>query len=162
MNGSATYTRRRREPWYVCPMRTRQLNHSCYQTQYHLVWGTRYRKKWLKEYVKKEFESACYAVVKKYPTLWIHSLNTDEDHVHIQIEIPPNLSIAAVVQKLKIESSIRIKHRFKFVRAMYIDGSIWSVGYFVSTIGLNEQTIARYIAYQGKQDHGRTMPIRFS
>lgn len=116
----------------------------------------------MKEYVKKEFESACYSVVKKYPTLYIHSLNTNEDHVHIQIEIPPNITIAAVVQALKIESSFRIKRRFKFVREIYIDGSIWSVGYFVSTIGLNEQQIRRYIAYQGKQDNGRTLRLRFS
>lgn len=143
-------------------MRTRQLNHSAYQLQYHLVWGTRYRRKWLKDYVKKEFASACYAVVKKYPTLYIHSLNTDEDHVHIQIEIPPNLSIAAVVQAIKIESSKRIKQRFKFVRSIYIDGSIWSVGYFVSSIGLDEERIKRYIAYQGKQDLGRTLRLRFS
>ncbi len=143
-------------------MRTRRLNHSVYQTQYHLVWGTRYRRKWLKEYVKKEFTSACYAVVKKYPTLYIHSLNTDQDHVHLQIEIPPNLTIAAVVQKLKIESSIDIKKRFKFIRDMYIDGSIWSVGYFVSTIGLNEGQIKRYIAYQGKEDQGKTLRIGFS
>jgi putative transposase len=144
------------------PMRTRQLNHSVYQTQYHLVWGTRYRRKWLKEYVKKEFAASCYAVVKKYPTLYIHSLNTDEDHVHLQIEIPPNLSIAAVVQQLKIESSKRIKRRFKFVREIYIDGSIWSVGYFVSTIGLNERMISQYIAYQGKKDNARTIRLRFS
>jgi putative transposase len=143
-------------------MRTRQLNHSAYQLQYHLVWGTRYRRKWLKDYVKKEFASACYATLKKYPTLYIHSLNTDEDHVHLQIEIPPNLTIAAVVQALKIESSIRIKKRFKFVRNIYIDGSIWSVGYFVSSIGLDEQRIKRYIEYQGKQDHGRTLRLRFS
>ena len=143
-------------------MRTRQLNHSAYQLQYHLVWGTRYRRKWLKDYVKKEFASSCYAVVKKYPTLYIHSLNTDEDHIHLQIEIPPNLTIAAVVQALKIESSIRIKKRFKFVRNIYLDGSIWSVGYFVSSVGLNEERIKRYIEYQGKQDRGRTLRLRFS
>jgi putative transposase len=126
------------------------------------VWGTRYRRRWLKEYVKSEFIDACYSVVRKYPTLYIHSINTDEDHVHLQIEIPPNILNAAVVQKLKIESSVRIKRRFKFIREMYLDGSIWSVGYFLSTIGINEQTISRYIARQGKLDHGRTIPIRFS
>ena len=143
-------------------MRTRSLNHSVYQTQYHLVWGTRYRRKYLKDYVKSEFLAACYAVVKKYPTLYVHTANVDNDHVHLQIEIPPNLAVAAVVQALKIESSIRIKKRFKFVREMYLDGSIWSVGYFVSTIGLNETTIKRYIEYQGKKDTGRTMRLGFS
>ena len=72
--------------------------------------------------------------------------------MHLQIEIPPNLTIAAVVQKLKIESSIRLKKRFRFIREMYLDGSIWSVGYFVSTIGLNEKAIKRYITWQGKKD----------
>jgi putative transposase len=115
----------------------------------------------LKEYVKKEFATSCYAVVKKYPTLYIHSLNTDEDHVHLQIEVPPNLTIAAVVQKLKIESSIRIKKRFKFIREMYIDGSIWSVGYFVSTIGLNEEQVRRYIAWQSKKDTGSNLRLGF-
>ena len=142
-------------------MRTRSLNHSVYQIQYHLVWGTRYRRKWLKDYTKAEFATAAYAVVKKYPTLYIHALNTDEDHVHLQIEIPPNLTIAAVVQKLKIESSIRIKKRFKFIREMYLDGSIWSVGYFVSTVGLNEQQVNRYIAWQGKKDTGANLRLGF-
>ena len=143
-------------------MRTRRLNHSIYQTQYHIVWGTKYRRKYLKEYVKNEFIASCYAVVKKYPTLFIHSINTDEDHVHLQIEVPPNVTIAAVVQKLKIESSINIKKRFKFVREMYIDGSIWSVGYFVSTIGLNEERIRKYIEYQGKHDGAKTLRLGFS
>lgn len=142
-------------------MRIRRLNHSVYQTQYHIVWGSKYRRKYLKDYVKKEFLTACYAVIKKYPTLYIHSINTDQDHVHLQIEIPPNITPAAVVQKLKIESSIRIKKRFKFIREMYIDGSIWSVGYYVSTIGLDEARIKRYIEYQGRQDSGRTLSLGF-
>lgn len=143
-------------------MRTRSLNHSVYQTQYHLVWGTRYRRKYLKEYVEQQLVTSCYAVVKKYPTLYLHSLKTDQDHIHLQIEIPPHIAVAAVVQKLKVESSFDLKRRFKFIREMYLDGSIWSVGYFVSTIGLNEETIKRYIAYQGRKDVGTTVRNGFS
>jgi putative transposase len=95
-------------------------------------------------------------------TLYIHALNVDNDHVHIQIEILPNMSVAVVVQKLKIESSVRLKKKFKFIREMYLDGSIWSVRYFVSAIGLNEDTIRRYIANQGKKDFGRTLRLGFS
>ena len=144
-------------------MRTRSLNHSVYQTQYHLVWGTRYRRHYLKpEVAKKEFISSVYAVAKKYPTLHIETINTDTDHIHIQIEIPPNITVATVVQKIKIESSIRLKKRFKFIKEMYLDGSIWSVGYFVSTVGLNEAMIKRYIEYQGKKDPGKTIKLGFS
>jgi putative transposase len=137
-------------------MRIRSLNHSTYQTQYHIVWGTRYRRKYIKDYVKSELLEVIYQTIKKYPTLYIHSCNTDQDHIHLQIEIPPNLTIAAVVQLLKGNSSIHLKKRFKFIREMYLDGSIWSVGYFVSTIGLNEASIRRYIEYQGKKDFPKT------
>lgn len=138
-------------------MRIRSLNHSRYQVQYHIVWGTRYRRKYIKEYVKNELRDRFYAIIKKYPTLYIFSFNTNDDHVHIQIEIPPNLSVAAVVQRLKAESSQHLQKKFRFIREMYLDGSIWSVGYFVSTIGLNEQMIERYIANQGKADRGTTV-----
>jgi len=123
-----------------------------YQTQYHIIWGTKYRYKYIKEYVKKELLESLFKTIKKYPTLYIHSVNTDQDHIHLQIEIPPNVTVAAVVQKLKIDSSVIIKKKFKFIREMYIDGSIWSVGYFVSTIGMNEEQIKKYIAHQGKKD----------
>ncbi len=99
--------------------------------------------------------------MKKYPTLFIHTVNSDNDHVHLQIEIPPDMSVAAVVKALKIQSSIQLKKRFKFIREMYIDGSIWSVGYFVSTIGLNETQIHNYIQYQGKKDLGHTLRMSF-
>jgi putative transposase len=127
-----------------------------YQTQYHIIWGTRYRRKYIKEYVKSELLESLFKIVKKYPTLYIHSINTDQDHIHIQIEIPPSTSIAAVVKLLKATSSIHLKKKFKFIREMYLDGSIWSVGYFVSTIGLNEEQIKRYIQYQGKKDFPKT------
>ena len=144
-------------------MRTRSLNHSVYQTQYHLVWGTKYRRHFLKpEVTRKEFISSVYTAIKKYPTLHIETINTDIDHVHIQIEIPPNVTVAAVVQKIKIESSIKLKKKFKFIKEMYLDGSIWSVGYFVSTIGLDETKIKRYIEWQGKKDPGKTIKLGFS
>lgn len=123
---------------------------------YHIIWGTRYRRKYIKEYTKQELRKYLYGATKKYPTLFIFAFNTEDDHVHLQIEIPPNLSIAAVVQRLKSESSQYLKKRFKFIRDMYLDGSIWSVGYFVSTIGLNEETIKKYIANQGRKDRGTT------
>ncbi|MBI2514632.1 IS200/IS605 family transposase [Candidatus Wolfebacteria bacterium] len=133
-------------------MRIRHLNHSVYQHQYQIVWGTKYRRKYLKQYTKQEFIKSLYATIEKYPTLYIHSANVSEDHIHIQIEIPPNISVAVAVQKLKQESSQHLKKRFKFIREMYIDGHIWSVGYFSSTIGLNEKLISRYIEYQNKRD----------
>ena len=136
-----------------CPMHTRSLNHSTYKLQCHLVWGTKYRRKWLKPYVKAALKESLYDTCKKYPTLFIQAVNTDEDHVHVQIEIPPSIAIADAVQKLKGASSLAIRKNFKFIREMYLEkDGIWSVGYFVSSIGLNEGQIKRYIDWQGKKE----------
>jgi putative transposase len=134
-------------------MRTRSLSHSVYQHQYHIVWGTKARRKILKPYVLIELRKSIYATVKKYPTLWIASMNTDDDHVHLQIEIPPNIAVSDAVGKIKADSSRHLRSKFKFIREIYIEkDGIWSVGYFSSTVGLNEDQVKRYIEWQGRKD----------
>ena len=134
-------------------MRVRHLNHSTYKHQYHIVWGTKYRRKFLKPYVLPELKKILYTTVKKNPTLWIETINVDEDHVHIQIEIGPNTTVADAVGKLKSASSRYLRSKFKFIQNIYIEkDGIWSVGYFSSTVGINEETIRQYIAWQGTQD----------
>jgi len=137
-------------------MRTQTLNHATYQLQYHIVWGTKYRRKFLKPYVKQYLLESFYGTAKKYPTLFILAINTDEDHIHLQIEIPPNIPISDAVQKLKSASSFSLKKRFKFIKNMYLEHGIWSVGYFVSSIGLNEERIRKYIEWQGEKDIPQT------
>lgn len=134
-------------------MRIQHLNHSTYQHQYHIVWGTRARRKILQKYVLPELKKSLYEVCKKYPTLRIESMNTDQDHVHIQIEIPSNIAVSDAVSKFKANSSRHLKSKFKFIREIYLEkDGIWSVGYFSSTIGLNEDIIKKYIEWQGKKD----------
>jgi putative transposase len=138
-------------------MRIQSLNHSTYQHQYHVVWGTKHRRKWIKDYVKQELMVSFRDTVEKYPTLTIIAVNTDQDHVHLQIEIPPNIAVADAVQRLKSNSSRHIQKKFKFIRDMYLDwDGIWSVGYFSSTIGLNEEQVRKYIEWQDKKEKPQT------
>lgn len=150
MNGASSIARRC--ACYAVAMRIQSLNHSTYQHQYHIVWGTKYRRKFLKPYVKSELLRSFYDTVHKYPTLRIETMNLDDDHLHMQIEIPPSISVASAVQALKANASTHLKKRFEFIKKMYLDEGIWSVGYFSSTIGLNEHTIRKYIENQGQSD----------
>jgi putative transposase len=136
-------------------MRIRRLNHSTYQAQYHLVWGTKYRRKWIKDYVKVELIKVLYKTQRRHPAWYFQAINTDQDHIHIQMEIPPSDSVAEVVQELKACSSSLLKKRFPFIQRMYSQtksGGIWATGYFFSTIGLNEETIRKYIQMQGQEE----------
>jgi putative transposase len=138
-------------------MRTQHLNHSTYKLQYHLVWGTKYRRKWLKEYVRTAFRQSLKEALKKYPTLHLIETNTDLDHVHLQMEIPPNIAVSDAVRVLKQHSSIALRKKFKFIKEMYLEkDGIWSVGYFVSSIGLDENQIRKYIEWQGKRETPQT------
>ena len=120
-------------------MRTRSLNHSTYKLQYHIVWGTKYRRKWLKPYVRTELRKSFKEILTKYPTL--HS----------------NITIADAVSKLKSNSSLHLQKHFKFIKEMYLDkDGIWSVGYFVSSIGMNEKQVQMYIKYQTQKEKPQT------
>lgn len=138
-------------------MKLKSLNHSKYQHQYHIVWGTKYRRKWLKDYVRAELHKSFYATEEKYPTIKIEKMNVDEDHIHLQIEIAPNIAVSEVVKRLKQYSSLHLQKEFRFIREMYLEGNIWSVGYFSSTIGLNEEQVRKYIERQGQEEMPRDL-----
>lgn len=142
-------------------MRIRKLNHSVYEVQYHIVWGTKYRRKILKEYVRTELFKCLQKLTRKYPGWYFHRINAETDHVHVLMEIPPKMSVSEAVKKMKCESSLSLKRRFKFIREMYDEG-MWSVGYFVSTIGMNEGRIRRYIELQNQYDLGLDLTSEFS
>ena len=82
--------------------------------------------------------------------------NVQPDHVHMVVIIPPRLSVASVVQFIKSQSGIRLRKRFAYLNeTMYGRGGIWSTGYCVSTVGINEKTILSYVEHQGQEDAGR-------
>lgn len=137
-------------------MKIRSLNHSTYQHQYHIIWNTKYRYKFLKPYVKKALLDSLYDTARCHPEIEIVTVNTDEDHVHLQVEIAPSVSVASAVGRLKANASVALRKEFKFIKRMYLDKSgIWSVGYFSSTVGLNEEVIRKYVANQGRRDKPR-------
>lgn len=134
-------------------MKIQSLNHSTYQHEYHIVWWTKYRFKFLKPYVLEVLFSFLKDLTKKYPTIEIITVAWDEDHLHFQIIIPPDISVSECIQKMKSYSSLHLRKKFKFIREMYFWKEwIWSVGYFSSTIWLNEKIIKQYIEHQWKQD----------
>jgi len=136
-------------------MKIKTQAHVAYQTQYHIVWIPKYRKKLLGTGVKEYLEKVLYSILEeRYPDVYISEQNIQEDHLHILMEIPPKYAVSTIVATLKGSSSKKLREKFNYLRAKNV---LWSVGYFVSTVGINESVIKRYIQYQEKQDLGQAV-----
>jgi len=99
-------------------------------------------------------------IPEHYPRIQFKDVNHDKDHVHFLVSIPPQMSVGSVVRLIKTNTSRNLKEQFPFLKQVYwgSDG-IWSEGYFVSTVGLNEAMIKRYIENQGREDVGQTASL---
>ena len=85
-------------------------------------------------------------------------VNTDVDHIHILASIPPKFSISEVVKVIKAKTGLYMRKKIPFLDKVYWGvGGIWSVGYFVLTVGVTEETIRKYIEMQGKEDSGQAL-----
>ena len=121
-----------------------QLNHSLYCCRYHIVWTPRYRGHSLSDsYIKQEFKRI-FKIIAKWKGFIIHDLHIADDHIHLYISIPPKFSVSFAINVIKGKSSAWIKKNNKKIPK----GPFWARGYFVSTIGITDQAIRRYIANQ--------------
>jgi putative transposase len=106
----------------------------------------------MQEYLKR----IVHQVTKFHPDIKILEVNTDLNHTHMMISSPPRYSISQVVQYIKSNTGRQMRLRYPWFNKIYFGTeSIWSIGYFVSTVGIDEEIIKRYIENQGREDSGQ-------
>jgi putative transposase len=89
------------------------------------------------------------------PGVKLETIGFDKDHLHMVMSIPPRYSIALVMGKLKSQSSSQIRESFPWLARVYWNENIvWSPGYFLSSVGVDEEKIIKYVELQGRQDSG--------
>ena len=131
-----------------------------YKTQYHIVWPTRFRRKILVKGVDQYLRIKLQEVRKYYPDWEYLEIGTDLDHVHLHMIIPPKYAVGTVIETLKKNTSRALREKFAFLSKVYWDKKgIWAVGYFVSTVGINEGIIRRYVEMQGKEEAGQAFSL---
>ena len=130
--------------------------HSAYYLKYHVVWVCKYRRKILKPGVVSYIRKTLPGLLRSMPGVEIETIGFDLDHLHLVIAIPPKYSIAAVIGRLKSQLSSRMRKFFGWLEKVYWkENIVWSPGYFVSSIGLDEEVIKNYVELQGQQDSGQ-------
>ena len=74
------------------------------------------------------------------------------DHIHMMVKIPPKISVSGFMGYLKGKSSLMIFERHANLKYKYGNRNFWAKGYFVSTVGLNDEVVREYIRNQEKED----------
>ena len=139
----------------------RTLSHSYYDLKYHFVWTPKYRGRVLdnqkvQDELRRIFETIC-----KWKRWEILELSIEADHVHLVLLGNPKNSISYIMQIIKGKSSAWIKKKIKRKHGIYEKKSVWARGYFVSTLGLSEHIVRRYVAHQ-KHHNQVEQPSLFS
>lgn len=136
-------------------MEIRLSAHGAYHHQYHLVWIPKYRRRVLKGALK-DFVTKKLGDIREYhPEVEVEQVSIQSDHVHLVAVIPPKYAVSAVVGKIKANTSREIRQRFPEIKKVYWRNEFWSVGFFSSTVGIDEAVIKRYVEFQEKVDTGQ-------
>ena len=130
--------------------RFQRLAHSLWDCKYHVIWVPKYRRKTLYGEKKKIVIEA----IKKWAEIKgiaIVEGNARRDHMHLCLAIPPKYSVSGAIGLLKGKSASEVMSFGSRTSRMVRGRHFWARGYCVSTVGLDEATIRRYIRHQEKK-----------
>lgn len=127
------------------------LKHTKWECKYHVVWIPKYRKKSLYQGLRRYLGELLkeLAVQKECKILEGHLVS---DHVHILISIPPKYSVSQAVGFIKGKSAIAIARTYMGRKKNFTGQSFWARGYYVSTVGKDEEAVREYIKHQEEED----------
>ena len=127
-------------------------NRHKYILQYHIIFVCKYRKKlFINKKISDNIKSLSREICSKY-YINIKYMETDSDHIHYMIEIPPTISVSKVVKLIKSYTTYHIwQLNYDYLKKFFWkEKTFWTDGYFVSTIGnVSENTLKNYIENQG-------------
>ena len=131
--------------------KTDSLAHTKWMCKYHIVFTPKYRRKVIYNQIRKDIGEIMQELCK-YKGVEIIEGHMMPDHVHMLLSIPTKYSVSSVMGYLKGKSALMIFERHANLKYKYGNRHFWCEGYYVSTVGLNEETIKKYIAEQEQRD----------
>ena len=127
------------------------LAHTKWMCKYHIVFTPKYRRKAIYGELRKDIREYI-RILCKYKGVEIIEGHMMIDHVHLLLSIPPKMSVSSLMGYLKGKNALMIFDNHANLKYKYGNRKFWAEGYYVSTVGLNESTIKKYIAEQDKHD----------
>ncbi len=127
------------------------LAHSKWVCKYHVVFSPKYRRKIIYYQLRADIQEYIRDLCK-WKGVEIIEGKMMPDHVHLLLSIPPKYSISSFMGYLKGKSAMMIFEKHGNLKYKFGNKHFWATGYYVSTVGFNETTVAKYIREQEKQD----------
>src|SRR4030066_604191 len=126
------------------------LSHSVWDCKYHVVFIPKYRKKTLYGELRRRLGEVFRTLAKQKECQVIEG-HLMPDHVHMLISIPPKYSVSQVIGYIKGKSAIHIARTYMGRKKNFTGQNFWARGYFVSTVGTDEENIRESIRREGKE-----------
>jgi len=126
-------------------------NHVAWDCKYHIVIVPKYRKKILYGQVRVQIGKIIRELAQQKESEVIEG-TACPDHVHLVLSVPPKYSVSHVIGFLKGKSAIKAHNTFAKQRYTVGQKSFWSRGYYVNTVGIDEDEIVKYVQNQWKND----------
>ena len=137
--------------------RLQKLAHTVWECKYHVVWCPKYRFRILNGELGKSLR-AIIRQLCEWKQIDIVAGNVQTGHIHLVISFPPKYSVAEVMGFLKGKSAIKLFDRHLELKKRYWGRHFWAKGYCVSTVGLNEEQIKKYVIWQMNRDKNTEQP----
>jgi putative transposase len=116
-----------------------------------VVFTPKYRKKVLYGLIRRELKDVFHRLARQ-KECHIEEGHLMVDHIHMLMSILPKHSVSTIIGFLKGKSSIWIAQNIKNQRRNFLRHKFWARGYFVSTVGADDNTVRDYIQNQEKED----------
>ena len=127
------------------------LAHTKWMCKYHIVFTPKYHRKIIYNQLRLDIQQIIKDLCK-WKGIEIIEGHMMPDHVHLLLSIPPKYSISAVMGYLKGKSAMMMFDKHANLKYKFGNRHFWSEGYYVSTVGLNEATVKKYIREQELHD----------
>ena len=127
------------------------LSHTAWECKYHVVWIPKYRKKKLYGKLRQHLGALIKDLAKQKESMVLEG-HLMSDHVHMLISIPAKYAVSQVIGFIKGKSAIYVARTYVGQRKNFTGQNFWARGYFVSTVGMDEDAIREYIKKQEKED----------
>ncbi|MGD9733057.1 MAG: IS200/IS605 family transposase [Desulfamplus sp.] len=137
---------------YIITRQFRKISHSLYEFKYHVIFYPKYRYKILQKEISSYITRQIYRLSSQKEGIEVLGLNVQPEHIHLIVSIPPKYAVSQYMGFLKGKLALNLFDRYPELRKRYWGQHLWSRGYCVSTVGLDEERIIKYVKWQPNKD----------